>query len=406
MPKSDAADRIPTLRKLRSFFSTESGPEGRLMNISLIGTAVIVALAALALFLAAFERTTESRRNDTLVSMRGIAEFEVALARVEAAQHAYLLGGQSAQLEAFHTDEAALRATTLRLIPQLRETHGHHDTVRRFEREVERWLNSAALPEIEARKRGQEVTSLVARNAGKPILDGLRASIREILADYESASEATRHTTNLARNIQTIGATLVALLAIGFIIASTLTGRKSFREYREKSDAVHAQTRAIIFTTLDGVVTVDDHGLILSMNPAAEKIFVQEEKAMVGQNISTLIPQRHLLHDMNGLSRGAMMAIGQRQGYYPFPIEISLSEMLIGTRKQFVAIIRDVTERSRSEDTLKHIGLGVSSATGEEFVRSLLMNSRKPSIRSLPSSSKWPGATMRRSPISLWPRRA
>jgi len=67
-----------------------------------------------------------------------------------------------------------------------------------------------------------------------------------------------------------------------------------------------------------------------------------------------------------------MMAMGHRQNYYPFPIEISLSEMKSDNNKNYVALIRDVTERKRSEETLKHIGLGVSSSTGEEFVRSLV----------------------------------
>src|SRR5581483_7902301 len=46
--------------------------------------------------------------------------------------------------------------------------------------------------------------------------------------------------------------------------------------------------------------------------------------------------------------------------------------MKVEMKRHFVALIHDVTERKRSEETLKHIGLGVSSTTGEEFVRSLV----------------------------------
>jgi PAS domain S-box-containing protein len=45
--------------------------------------------------------------------------------------------------------------------------------------------------------------------------------------------------------------------------------------------------------------------------------------------------------------------------------------MQIDGARQYVAIIRDITERRRSEETLKHISLGVSAATGGEFVKSL-----------------------------------
>ena len=93
---------------------------------------------------------------------------------------------------------------------------------------------------------------------------------------------------------------------------------------------------------------------------------------MIGQSVSLLIPQRLFFHDMKNAGRGSIMAVGPRQGYYPFPIEISLSAMEVVGRRQFVAMVRDVSERQRSEDTLRQISIGVSTTTGEEFLRSLL----------------------------------
>ena len=372
MPTPAADARFPTLHKTRGWFGANGGLAGRLVRVSVIGILVIAALASAALCLAVQEKRAEGRRSAALAALRGVAELEKALTGLERAHYGWLLTGQPTQLESWQRHRAAAQAASVELVPLLGSGHAHHDTVRAIDREVDHWLNTTALPEIEARRRGQDAAALVTQNPGKPIMDGLHAATRQLLAEYSAEQDQARSSMRLASQLQTGAATLLAALAIGFIVAATWTAIKSFREHLLKSDAVHAQTRAIIATTLDGVITVDDHGLILSMNPAAEKMFTQTEKAMVGKNLSTLIPQRHLLHDMNGLSRGAMMAIGQRQGYYPFPIEISLSEMVVGTHKQFVAIIRDVTERKRSEETLKHIGLGVSSATGEEFVRSLL----------------------------------
>ena len=160
--------------------------------------------------------------------------------------------------------------------------------------------------------------------------------------------------------------------AAGLFIASIWTRCTALRRDLRKAEARQSQTQQIIATTPDGVVTFDGQGSILSLNPAAEKMFQQSEIAVVGQNVGVLIPQRLFLHDTAARSRGMLTVMGQRQGYYPFPIEISLNEMEVGGRKQYVAIIRDVSGRERSEETLKHIGFGVSSETGEEFLRSLV----------------------------------
>ena len=137
-------------------------------------------------------------------------------------------------------------------------------------------------------------------------------------------------------------------------------------------DSAAAQSQQIVASTPDGVLTLDDQGRILSLNPAAEKMFDQSAHKVIGQNVAVLIPQRLIFHDIAALGRGMMMAMGQRQGYYPFPIDLSFSEMLVNARRQYVAIVRDVSDRKRSEETLKHIGLGVASSTGEEFLCSMV----------------------------------
>ena len=165
---------------------------------------------------------------------------------------------------------------------------------------------------------------------------------------------------------------MLCVFALAVLIASSWYSFVAYSRHLRKIESAEAQTRSIIQNTLDGVITMNDQGLIQSMNPAAEKMFGFTAKELVGQMVSKIIPQRLFLHDMSALGRGTMMAMGHRQNYYPFPIEISLSEMKADAKKNYVAIIRDVTERKRSEETLKHIGLGVSSTTGEEFVRSLV----------------------------------
>ncbi len=359
---------------MRGWYSAESGLAGKHLTWSFTGIAAMLALGAGFVMVAMNWREADERRSAGLEVLTLVWAAESDLAAAEAAHSAYLLAGQVGQLEKFQRRRAAFHDRCVRLAEVLR---ARRDEVYALGGDFHLWLDSAALPAIEARARKQDVNALVARDPGKPLLERLHATLSRLAngcgEDYSAANSAARW----HHQLQTAGIALLSVAAVGFLIASTWTGRGAFQRHLLKAEAAYGQTRAIIATTLDGVVTVDDQGRILSMNPAAEKMFVQTEREMAGKNIALLIPQRLLFHDMANLSRGAMMAMGQRQGYYPFPIEISLSEMTIGGRRQFVALIRDVSERRRSEDILKHISLGVSAVTGEEFVRSLVKHLSK-----------------------------
>src|SRR5512140_2740104 len=44
--------------------------------------------------------------------------------------------------------------------------------------------------------------------------------------------------------------------------------------------------RAILQTAVEGIITIDDHGMVESMNPAAEKVFGFSAGEVVGRNVS------------------------------------------------------------------------------------------------------------------------
>jgi PAS domain S-box-containing protein len=372
MPEIGPTHRLPTIHRIRAWFGGDGDVPVRHLRSSLLGIIVIVAVGVGFLYLSFREHAAESERSTALSALRIATEAENHLANIETAHRGFLLTGQKQFLDQFERRRGALRDSLIALVPLLAENRQLRDEVRNMSSDFERWLNDAGLPQIQARQQAKTGAAVAPIDRGDVIMSDLRTSasrtVRAIGDEYNDAGAFAK----IQRVLQTAGFALLSVLAIGFLVTSSWSGYVAFRRHLRKLEAAHAQTRSIIATTLDGVITADDQGRILSMNPAAERMFAQSGTALIGQSISILIPQRLIFHEMSKLTRGTMMAVGQRQGYYPFPIEISLSEMLVGGRKQFVALIRDVTERKTTEETLKHIGLGVSGSTGEEFVRSLV----------------------------------
>ena len=171
--------------------------------------------------------------------------------------------------------------------------------------------------------------------------------------------------------IHAAGLALLSAAGIGFLIAATVRSQRLFRAHLRQGELTFAQTQTILAGTHDGVVAMDDHGRIQSLNPAAEKIFGQTLAKVVGQNVTLLIPDRTIWQDRTALPR-SLTAAGQRNGSHTFPIELHLSELTLDGRRFLMALVRDATESGRGTEALQQIGLAMAPTPGADFARPLL----------------------------------
>lgn len=134
-----------------------------------------------------------------------------------------------------------------------------------------------------------------------------------------------------------------------------------------------ARISSIVNTTVDGIITTDEKGVIESFNQAAEKMFGYDADEAAGRNISILIPEpyesrhdRHVqAHHNGGGSKGpgtAREVLGRRKDGSAFPIELSVSEADLGDRRIFTGILRDITERKKAEEELQKAKEAAESA--------------------------------------------
>ena len=127
-----------------------------------------------------------------------------------------------------------------------------------------------------------------------------------------------------------------------------------------------AKMRAILNTAVDGIITIDERGMIETYNAAAERLFGYRADEVIGRNVKMLMPEPYQSeHDGylgNYLSTGRAKIIGigrevfgLRKDGTTFPMDLAVSEVKFGGRRLFTGIVRDLTERKRLERELLEI---------------------------------------------------
>ncbi len=122
---------------------------------------------------------------------------------------------------------------------------------------------------------------------------------------------------------------------------------------------------AIINSPMDGIITIDEEQRITLFNPAAEELFGWRAEEAVGHLLERFIPKRFcLLHREHmrayGQADGAAKEMGElrlisglRADGTEFPMEASVAQIEVGGQKLFTVILRDLSERLRSQEALR-----------------------------------------------------
>lgn len=138
---------------------------------------------------------------------------------------------------------------------------------------------------------------------------------------------------------------------------------------RAKSNAMSNDTdssitlEAVINNVLDGIITINDKGIVETFNRAAERIFGYVPDDVIGHNVKMLMPSPYAdQHDgyldnykktghakIIGIGREV---IGRRSDGTVFPLDLAVTEMTVGKQKKFVGIIRDISERKEAENLI------------------------------------------------------
>jgi PAS domain S-box-containing protein len=147
------------------------------------------------------------------------------------------------------------------------------------------------------------------------------------------------------------------IYAIGGIVTD-ITERRREEFARRLSDEKY---RVVVETADDAIVSINESGSILFVNPATTKIFGYDSTELVGKPVTMLMPKfMHKMHEsgfrqsLEGTERPrnwqGIEVAGLNKNGQEFPVEISLGELHQSGYRMFTGFIRDISERKQAEE--------------------------------------------------------
>ena len=179
----------------------------------------------------------------------------------------------------------------------------------------------------------------------------------ELIQRFQARLEHTKN----KRLYVIVGAILALILATFFVALFYRRNQNAF----EKMQASEHKNQAIVESAVDGILTIDQRGIIHSANAATEDIFGYKPGELLGCNVNILMssPNRER-HDgyLNAyLTTGLKKIIGytrEVEGVCKdggvFPLELAVGEFYAGGERFFTGILHDITERKKANDALEN----------------------------------------------------
>lgn len=134
-----------------------------------------------------------------------------------------------------------------------------------------------------------------------------------------------------------------------------------------------ARRRAVLDSIVDGAITINEDGLMEAFNSGAERIFGWRADDAIGRDVGILMPEpersRHPSCIARYLQTGIAKVVGKtrevtalRKDGSTFPMELSVTHVRGHSGRLFVAVVRDIGERRRSEQELRRQATALEAA--------------------------------------------
>ncbi len=132
------------------------------------------------------------------------------------------------------------------------------------------------------------------------------------------------------------------------------------RQIQQHAREREARLDGMVEEASDGIVTINAKGIILSVNPAIERLFGYTKEELAGENVSMLMPSpyrdehdgylaRYLLTGRAKIIGVGRQVVGVRKDGSEFPVDLAVTRHSVGDETLFTGFLRDISARLEAE---------------------------------------------------------
>jgi len=184
------------------------------------------------------------------------------------------------------------------------------------------------------------------------------AAARFVLPPGMELSKQTDHISYLLALAVTCITVFIIFVVIGINIVI------KYRDISNRAISNEKRLIALMDTAVDGIVTIDDKGIILGINRAVRTLLGWQESELIGQNVKKIVPEpdrtNHDQYLANYLVTGEAKIIGKGREVEAetktgesIPVHLEIGQFKIEKQQLFVAFISDMRVRKEMESALR-----------------------------------------------------
>ncbi|PKL77146.1 MAG: hypothetical protein CVV27_06645 [Candidatus Melainabacteria bacterium HGW-Melainabacteria-1] len=232
--------------------------------------------------------------------------------------------------------------------------------------------------------RFEDAQHQVRQGRGKQEMVELRRLLGQIISYENSLLNLSQHAAQnsalqalLTLTVASL-ANLALLLLVYRMLARDIVRRQETEAVLRASEAdlkaSEARKSAILATSLDCIISIDEHNHIIEWNPAAEATFGYTRAEAIGSYLPELVvPPDQRQHQLEGISRymaalqnhmlgERIEVISIRRDGSEFPAELAVTRIETESGPMFTAYLRDITQRKLIEQALHEALDGAEAA--------------------------------------------